>query len=192
MARPQEFDTGEALHKAMSVFWHKGYEGTSLVDLLNATGLSKSSLYNTFGGKHELFLAAFDSYRLERVREMDLILNQGLAREAIEAFFRMILADAEAPEFCRGCMSINQAVEMAPRDPEVRKRVQTDFQSIEDALANTVVRGRKDGSIKSTKNERDIAQLLVVAFPGLQVLVRAGSDRARLDHALRLLLSNLE
>ena len=63
MARPQEFNTAEALYKAMGVFWSKGYEGTSLADLLEATGLSKSSLYATFGDKRDLFLAAFDCYR---------------------------------------------------------------------------------------------------------------------------------
>uniref|UniRef100_UPI001CF1B65F TetR/AcrR family transcriptional regulator n=1 Tax=Hymenobacter terricola TaxID=2819236 RepID=UPI001CF1B65F len=66
MARPQEFDTAAALHKAMGVFWRKGYEATSLVNLLEATGLSKSSLYSSFGGKRALFLAAFDAYRQQR------------------------------------------------------------------------------------------------------------------------------
>jgi TetR/AcrR family transcriptional repressor of nem operon len=49
MARPQEFETTDVLQKAMSVFWHYGYKGTPLEDLLIATGLSKSSFYNTFG-----------------------------------------------------------------------------------------------------------------------------------------------
>ena len=61
MARPQEFDTTEALHQTMDVFCCKGFEATSLADLLKATGLSKSSLYATFGGKRELFVAAFDA-----------------------------------------------------------------------------------------------------------------------------------
>jgi TetR/AcrR family transcriptional repressor of nem operon len=72
------------------VFWKKGYEATSLADLLAATGLSKSSLYATFGGKRELFLAAFDSYRGEREREMSEILEGGPARQTIEAFFRIL------------------------------------------------------------------------------------------------------
>ena len=61
MARLQEFNTEEALRKAMNMFWQKGYEATSLADLLEAMGLSKSSLYAAFGGNRELFIAAFDA-----------------------------------------------------------------------------------------------------------------------------------
>ncbi|WP_321890091.1 MULTISPECIES: TetR/AcrR family transcriptional regulator [Paraburkholderia] len=192
MARPREFDAAEVLHKAMGVFWQKGYESTSVVDLVDATGLGKSSLYGAFGGKHELFLAAFDAYRNDRVRDMRNILEHGPARHSIETFFRMIVTDAHSPQFSNGCMSINQAVEMAPRDPEVRQRVQDDFQHIEDALRRAIERGKRDGSVKSSKPARDIAQLLVVAFPGLQVMVRAGYDNKRLNDALRLLFSNLD
>ncbi len=192
MARPQEFNTADALDKAMKVFWNKGYEATSLVDLLSATGLSKSSLYGTFGDKRELFLAAYDAYRAERAREMDMILNKGPARSAIEAFFRKIVADAAAVELSSGCMSTNQAVEMAPHDPLVRNRVETDFQLIEDAFARTIERGQKDGSVRSPTSARTLARLLVVAFPGLQVMVRAGAAKPRLNDALDLLLSNLD
>ncbi|KQW64949.1 TetR/AcrR family transcriptional regulator [Variovorax sp. Root411] len=192
MARPQEFNTAEALHKALGVFWRKGYEGTSMADLLLAMGLSKSSLYGTFGGKRELFIAAFDAYREDRARDMHRILAQGLARGAIETFFRMIIDDASSEEFSCGCMSINQAVEMAPRDPEIRARVVEDFQTIESDLARTIKRGHADGSVKSTKGSQELAQLLLLAFPGLQVMVRAGCDKTWLDNALSLLLSNLD
>ncbi|KLK91440.1 TetR family transcriptional regulator [Microvirga vignae] len=192
MARPQEFDTAEVLHKAIGVFWRKGYEATSLVDLLEATGLSRSSLYSSFGGKRELFLAAFDAYREARARAMRRVLHQAPARQAIEEFFRMIIADAQAPELSRGCMSINQAVELAPHDPEIRDRVEEDFQLIEDALTSAIERGQVDGSVRSARSSRELARLLVVAFPGLQVMMRAGGNRARLDDALRVIFSNLD
>jgi TetR/AcrR family transcriptional repressor of nem operon len=192
MARPQEFDKSEVLHNALAVLWHKGYEATSMADLLEATGLSKSSLYNTFGSKHELLVAAFDAYREERIHDMQCVLGQGTAYQAIETFFRMIIADAQAPEFRHGCMSINQAVEMAPHDPEIRFRVDQDFQRLEDALTYTIQRGQAEGSVKGDTDARQLAQLMVVVFPGLQVLVRARSNSARLEEALSLLLSHLK
>lgn len=192
MARPQEFDTAEALHQAMGVFWRKGYEATSLVDLLEATGLSKSSLYGTFGGKRELFLAAFDAYRKERALDMGQVLNQGPPRQAIETFFRMVIDVAQAAELSRGCMSINQAVELAPHDPDIQGRVEEDFQRIEDGLTRAIERGQAEGSVKSTRDARGLARLFVVAFPGLQVMMRAGGNKARLDDALRVILSNLD
>jgi TetR/AcrR family transcriptional repressor of nem operon len=192
MARPQQFDKDEVLHNAMRVFWRKGFVSTSLTDLLEATNLSKSSLYSSFGGKRELFLAAFDAYRENRRQEMYKILDKGPARQAIESMFQTILEGAKASEFSNGCMSINQAIEMAPHDDDVCAKVKEDFQSMEKALAKTIERGQADGSIRGHKSAYDLARLLVVAFPGLQVMVRARCDTNRLDEALQLLLSLLD
>lgn len=192
MARPQEFDTAEALYKAMDVFWRKGYEATSLADLLDATGLSKSSLYATFGGKREFFLAAFDAYRQGRAAEMHRILGHGPARQAIERFFRTLFADVATPGPLRGCMSINQAVEMAPQDASIRERVIGDLQYIQAALTQEVERGRADGSIAATRDPAELGRLLVLGFPGLQVMARAGFPPQELEHALALLLSHLD
>src|SRR5215212_6960735 len=134
MARPQEFDTTKVLHKAMRLFWRHGYKGTSLEDLLIETGLSKSSLYATFGSKEGLFLEAFDTYQAERKQEMQQVLEHEPARHAIETFFRTIIPDARSPEVPLGCMSTNQAVELAPHEPEIGERVKADFQLIEDEL----------------------------------------------------------
>lgn len=192
MARPQAFNTTEALHQAMDVFWHKGFEATSMADLLEATGLSKSSLYAAFGGKRELFMAAFDAYRNERLREMRRMLEHVPAREAIERFFCKIVFDAGDGAPSRGCMSINQAVEMAPHDPEIRGRVLEDFALIEKSLVQALERGQAEGSIQNVGNVQHLARLLVLAFPGLQIMVRAGSDRAQLDAAMNSLLSILD
>ncbi|WP_280570507.1 TetR/AcrR family transcriptional regulator [Chromohalobacter sp. 296-RDG] len=192
MARPQAFDTQEALHCAMHVFWRKGYEATSLSDLLQATGLSKSSLYATFGSKHDLMLKAFDKYRTDRQLDMSRMLDVTPARPGIEAFFRMIVEDVRSPEQGSGCMSINQAVELAPHDTEIRCRIESDFQAIEQALAHAIDRGQADGSVTAKCPPADLAKLMVVAFPGLQVLTRSGIERLRVDEGLALVLALLD
>jgi TetR/AcrR family transcriptional repressor of nem operon len=192
MSRPQEFETTEALHQAMRAFWRKGYEATSLTDLLAATGLSKSSLYATFGGKRELFLAAFDAYRQARAEEAHQILQQQPARRAIAAFFHSLFADVNATDPMLGCMSINQAVELAPHDAAVRERVVEDLQLMEEVLTQALERGQHDGSVTSRRPARELAKLLVLAFPGLQVMARSGYRRQELDSALNLLLTYLD
>ncbi|WP_280564497.1 TetR/AcrR family transcriptional regulator [Chromohalobacter sp. 48-RD10] len=192
MARPQAFDTQEALHCAMHVFWRKGYEATSLSDLLQATGLSKSSLYATFGSKHDLMLKAFDKYRTDRQLDMSRMLDVTPARPGIEAFFRMIVEDVRSPEQGSGCMSINQAVELAPHDTEIRRRIESDFQAIEQALAHAIGRGHADGSVTAQCPPADLAKLMVVVFPGLQVLTRSGIERSRVDEGLALILALLD
>ncbi|GAB3244789.1 TetR/AcrR family transcriptional regulator [Hymenobacter seoulensis] len=192
MSRPQEFDTTEALHHAMRVFWRQGYEATSLTDLLAATGLSKSSLYATFGSKRDLFIAAFDAYRQARVRDARQVLQQQPARRAIDIFFHSLFADVNTGEPALGCMSINQAVELAPHDAAVRERVVQDLQLMEEVLTQALERGQLDGSVTSPRPARELAKLLVLAFPGLQVMARAGASRRELDDAQQLLFTFLD
>ena len=65
MARTKDFDENEALNKAIAIFWHKGYNGTSMQDLVEGLGISRSSLYDTYGDKHTLFIKALESYQNE-------------------------------------------------------------------------------------------------------------------------------
>ena len=153
----------------MKLFWQKGFVATSLSDLLAATGLSKSSLYATFGSKHELMLSAFDNYRAEREAEMRRVTGDGNARAGILAFFEKIVEDARAEGF-EGCMSINEAVELAPPASEVRERVRQDFATIETILATAMARGATDGSVATRPLPTELESLLTILLPVLLVL----------------------
>lgn len=194
MARPQEFVTSEALRSAMHIFWSKGYEATSLADILAATGLSKSSLYATFGDKRELFLASFKAYQQQRLHHLGRILNDGQpARLSIETFFRLVLErDTGDASHGSGCMTANEAVELAPRDPDVQKLVAQDFQAIEDAFAQAITRGKADGSITSQQEPRILAHFLVVSLQGFEVMARAKTNRARLDESVTIMMAALD
>lgn len=193
MARPQEFDTGQALRSAMRVFWSKGYEAASLVDILTATGLSKSSLYATFGDKRSLFLAAFEVSRKERMTHLQRILDDACpARESIERFFREVVTHVAEPSERCGSMTINQAVELAPHDVDVQKLVAEDFRAVEDALVRAIERGRADGSIASREGSRQLGRFLVVGLGGLEVMARANSERVRLDDAVSVMMAALD
>jgi TetR/AcrR family transcriptional regulator, transcriptional repressor for nem operon len=193
MSRPQEFETGEVLQNAMYVFWSKGYEAASLADILAATGLSKSSLYATFGDKRELFLAAFNAYRKGRMQYMQQTLNNGLlVRQSIEAFFRQGVAHAQDEGRACGCMTANEAVELAPHDADIRRLVNEDFQAIEDVLAEAITRGQADGSISNRREPRVLARFLVVGLQGLQVMARAKTDPARLEDTVTIMMAALD
>ncbi|MFN8466869.1 MAG: TetR family transcriptional regulator [Caldilineaceae bacterium] len=193
MARPQEFDTAQALSAAMHVFWRKGYEATSLADIMAATGLSKSSLYAAFGDKRSLFLAALSAYQSERMAHMAQALDDGRpARQSIESFFRDAVAHIADPDHSPGCMTANEAVELAPHDGEVQRLVAEDFQALDDAFTRAVARGQADGSIASTEDPRKLGRFLVVGFQGLQVMARAQSDRPRLDDTVAIMMAALD
>ena len=193
MARPQEFDTAQALSEAMHVFWRKGYEATSLADILAATGLSKSSLYAAFGDKRSLFLAALSAYQAERMAYTEQALDDGQpARQSIESFFRDLVAHIADPAHSAGCMTANEAVELAPHDVDVQRLVAEDFQALDDAFTRTIARGQADGSIASAEDPRKLARFLVVGFQGLQVMARAQSDRPRLDDTVAVMMAALD
>ena len=192
MARPQEFDKEQALRAVMHLFWSKGYEATSLADILAATGLSKSSLYASFGDKRALFLAAFDAYQRERMLHLHEILNDGQpARLSIERFLREVVRHvAQADHECAS-MTAAEAVELAPHDVDVRERVARDFQAVEDAFTDAIARGQADGSITRGGEPRKLARFLVVGLGGLEVMARANSERVRLDDSVAVMLDAL-
>lgn len=193
MARRQEFDTSQALRSAMYVFWSKGYEAASLADILTATGLSKSSLYATFGDKRSLFLAAFEAFRKERLGRLQQILNDGRpARRSVERFLREVVAHAADPDNRCGSMTANEAVELAPHDVDVQKLVAEDFQAIEDAFTRAIECGRADGSIASREEPRKLARFLVVGLGGLEVMARAKAERGRMDDAVTVMMAALD
>ncbi|MDS9469640.1 MULTISPECIES: TetR/AcrR family transcriptional regulator [Paracoccus] len=192
MARPREFNEDEALLQATRLFWSKGYEGTSMSDLLRVTGLSKSSLYDTFGSKRALFLAAFEAYRLERMRVMRGYLQSGTtAYDAIAAFFAMVLEHARAADRPFGCMSCNEAAEMAPHDEEVQNLIERDFDGMETAFAEAIERGHGDGSIPLENDARQFARFLNATHHGIQILARTKGNVERMDDAVTVTLRAL-
>lgn len=193
MARPQEFETSEVLRNAMYLFWSKGYEAASLSDILAATGLSKSSLYASFGDKRALFLAAFDAYRKERLFHLHRILNEDQpARRSIERFFRQVLTHAQGETRACGCMTANEAVELAPHDADIQRLVAEDFQAIEEAFTQAITRGQADGSIAARQEPRILAHFLLVGLQGLEVMLRAKCEPARLDNTVSVMVAVLD
>ncbi|MBE4601115.1 TetR/AcrR family transcriptional regulator [Vibrio navarrensis] len=193
MARTKQFDEKDALLTAMKVFWSKGFEATSMADLLVATGLSKSSLYSTFGNKRSLFLAAFEMYRKERmVMLRGYLSSEATAFGSIKSFFEMVLMHAQQEERPFGCMSCNEAVEFGPHDTEILDLIKRDFQGIEDELAFAISQGIEDGSIPRDKEPKKLARFLTVTHQGIQIMARSNTEPERLHDALEVMLSALK
>lgn len=124
MARTREFDPDEALTKAMSVFWRKGYFDTSVDDLVDATGVSRYGLYGEFKNKEGLFLAALDHYQTAVLGSIFKVVEQpDAALPEIRAFFASILKVASQPAARLGCLMCNTASEVAPLDPGIADKV---------------------------------------------------------------------
>ena len=138
LGRPRGFDPDAALRAALDVFWHQGYEGTSLDDLNAAMGLSRSSFYACFGSKHRLLMAAVRLYADERFALLtDRAASHRDPREAVHAMLAVI-ADADGDS--RGCLFVNAVSELAPGDEELVAFAQAHIQRVGDLMTETISR----------------------------------------------------
>ena len=184
MARTKEFEPERALERATDLFWERGYEATSLRDLLEAMGIGQGSFYGTFGDKRALFLAALDRYQEAAEASAVATLEDGSPKEAIRAFFGgmvEVLAGQEEPR--RGCFLANSAVELAPHDAEVGVRISRYVRLLEDAFERTVRRGQAMGEIDARRDSRALARSLVSSSLGVRVLAKTSADRSTLEDA---------
>lgn len=193
MARQKEFDRTRALDRAMQLFWCRGYEATSIQDLVEHMGINRGSLYDTFGDKAALFGAALERYEELMGAQIRATLSQpGSAKAALRAVFDQVVAEAVDDPRRRGCMMVNAAVELAGREPALAARAATSVTQTEAALAETVIRGQRAGEISARHDPAALAQFLMNTLQGLRVMAKARPDRAALQAVVDVALSILD
>ncbi|MFC9257650.1 TetR/AcrR family transcriptional regulator [Amycolatopsis thailandensis] len=191
MARPKEFDERAAIGRAMDAFWVRGYEGTSTQALCEATGLGRSSIYNTFTSKHELFVRALDHYA-ERgiVARTALLEESGTGIERFGALFSYTI-DEEVAHPGRGCLVVNTVAEFGDRDPEIRARIDADTKRHLTLLAACAREGQLDGTIDSAREPGDIAEFAHSTVAGLRLMSRRGAGRTAMDAVAGIALNGI-
>jgi len=191
MARTKEFDPDAALQAALELFWERGYEATSMADLVEHLGVARASLYATYGNKHDLYLAALDRYReaCDPVL-LDELSQPGPALPAVRAVIERFAREAASEERrLRGCFLTNTAVELAPHDPRSARIVEHGWQQMESNLTSALTRARAQGELDADRDPRAIARFLLVLMQGIRVIGKAGPDSGRLRDATTQALS---
>lgn len=192
MARTKEFEPETALTRAMDLFWRRGYEATSVQDLLLEMGIGRGSMYGTFGDKRALFLAALDRFEETRVSRADEILDgSASATEGIRKLFETTIEGLVSYEPRRGCLLANTAVELAPHDAEVAARISRYVARTEEAFERTLVRAQSTGEIPADKDPEVLARFLVTTLHGVRVLAKTGVERDVLEDSVRMALEVL-
>ncbi|TVL93901.1 TetR/AcrR family transcriptional regulator [Streptomyces sp. SAJ15] len=200
MARPRTFDEQRAVDAAMGAFWAAGYEATSTQELCEATGLGRSSIYNTFKSKHDLFRRAFARYVELRAEQQAELLGSDLsAREKIRTMMTDIVAevygesdvDWVAASTGRGCFFVNTAIELSGRDPEIAELLKRDYQARFEAFRAVIESGQRAGDLDRGGDPGRLAHFLIATISGLRVSAQAGCDRAGLEGAVETALAAL-
>jgi TetR/AcrR family transcriptional repressor of nem operon len=190
MARTKAFDREQALDRAMHAFWKRGYEATSLPDLLDAMGIGRQSMYDTFGDKRALFILALERY-CDRANESHACLAAAASvKRAIRELFEAIVNERVADKR-RGCLGIMSALDVAPHDPEVAKLLAKRQRIVEEHFYQALDRARASGEIPASKDARGLARFLVGALVGLRVAATTDPTSTGLSdivhHTLRAL-----
>ena len=185
MARYRDFDADQALDAAVDLFWRRGYEATSMSDLVEHLGVCRASLYATFGSKHDLYLRALDRYVESRDPDIvEELAQPGPVLPAVRAIVERYAADARQTEQPRGCLIVNAAAELLPDDASTARRVESSWHTLEVAYTSALTRARAQGELPPRKDPRALARFLLVFTQGLRVLGRSTDDPDRLDAAV--------
>ncbi|WP_343707989.1 TetR/AcrR family transcriptional regulator [Flavobacterium sp.] len=191
MARTKEFNEDQALDKAIEIFWHKGYNGTSAQDLVNHLGLSRSSLYDTFGDKQKLFVKSLKRYQKQNLDSLtELFENTENIKTALTEIFKQAVIESLQDRITKGCFMVNSAVELAMHDPEIAKIVHDNQKVVEDIFCNAVKKGQESGQISDRQDARSLARFIFNNYSGIRVLARAGEkDKQVYDDILKAIFS---
>jgi TetR/AcrR family transcriptional repressor of nem operon len=193
MARPREFDIDITLDRAMEVFWEKGYEATSLDDLCEVTGLSRSSLYAAFGSKRRLLLQSVDRYVDRRNPQIAAILAQPLPiRDAFAALAGQFIDQIESGPGRRGCFLGNCAAELPRSDRAAQARIRRGLESTQATFRDALARAEADGELSAGADIDALAGFLTAGFQGLRLVGKVNPNRAVLENIATTMLRCLD
>tara|TARA_Y100000813_G_C24035502_1_gene291928 strand:+ start:153 stop:737 length:585 start_codon:yes stop_codon:yes gene_type:complete len=175
MARTREFDPDQALDKAMHLFWERGFQHTSMEDLVKHTGVSRYGLYGTFGNKDAIYRQALIRYIQSLKDDMRKELRKPSAgRAELEAYFHQITGYLCSDEGRKGCMVYNTAVELAPHHPDIAeylRGLQNDMRLI---VAQVLRNGQQAGEVRTDIDADELAMMLFAMEQGMAALHRGG------------------
>ncbi len=169
----KSFDIDDAVERATEVFWAKGYEATSLSDLLAAMGINKGSFYNAFGSKHDLFVRGLLKYGQEQhatvIAELSALNEPVLA---IRKLFDFLIDQSAVDRDKKGCLLVNTALDLPNQETGIAKIVKSSMDDLETFFRDQLNDGIKTGDVPKSVDPDKTAKALVSLVVGLRVLAR--------------------
>jgi TetR/AcrR family transcriptional repressor of nem operon len=190
MPKPKVFNVEDALDKAIELFWHKGYNGTSAQDLVAHLGISRSSIYDTFVDKRTLFVLALERYQKQSLLKLiDLFDAADSIKDAFKKIFEQAVSESlEDERFTKGCFVVNTSIELALHDKEIAKIVNKSRQLTEELFLSAIRRGQNQGEISKLNDARELARFLYNNYLGIRVLARSAiTDRQVFDDVVKVI-----
>lgn len=191
MARTTEFEPDVALKSAMDVFWDKGYFDTSMDDLINEMGVARYGVYNTWGNKRDLYLAALKKYFSNRVAILNSVLGKPDASlPEIKAFFAMLMSQQSGKN--SGCFACNAAIELAAHDEEVSQLVRKMFSKLANVFRKVLKNAKDKGELKTDLSINELAEYLANIIRTAAVMDRSGYSAKQIESHIKIALKVLD
>ncbi len=193
MPKTKQFDETDVLVKAREIFSVKGYNGTSMDDLVHATGLSRSSIYDTFGDKHGLFLKSLSHYCTTQGNELqNQCAKTDSPKKKIRAIFDYTLKGILADKERKGCLMVNMSMELNAVDKEVAAISLANMEDMEQTFSALVKEGQAKGEIPKKFSPKALGRLLYSNLMGLRVSGMNRPEPEALKEIVKLALSILD
>jgi len=193
MPKVKLFDEKLILEKAMELFWKKGFHATSIRDLVNYLGISRSSIYDTYGGKNELFHKAFQLYRTTNITGFSNFLNQQKnVKEGLRNLFEMAIEQSISDMDKKGCFVVNTTTELVPGDIEIQKILKENENTFVNIFYEFLLKGEQSGEIPKGKNLKSIANLYYTLYNGIKVVSKVQPNSKELLSSVDTILTLLD
>jgi AcrR family transcriptional regulator len=189
--RPRGFDEDQAIDAAMRVFWEKSFEGTTMTDLTDATGLTRSSIHAAFGSKEGLFVRSVERYRSVQMRHISKALAEPTLPQAIEALLRGMVNAISIPGNPKGCLSIHGALACGTEHELVTQVMAKWRRSIENRIKERIQQAQREGELGRDVNAADYARYIGTIMIGIGIQAVNGAGRAELNRTVDMTLQFL-
>jgi TetR/AcrR family transcriptional repressor of nem operon len=191
MAGVRQFDLDEVLGRAMSTFWERGYEATSIHDLVKATGINRGSIYATFGDKKGLFLACLEHYARNVAAPLIAELSDPDPRQALQRMFDAIVRRTSDLSFPRGCLYTNTSLECPGSGDDITRKIAERVAELETAIYEALRRAQLQGSLDPARDPKALARMFIGVVQGMNVLNKTVGDPNVLKDMARVAMSLL-
>lgn len=193
MPRTKQFCEEETLKKAVELFWQKGFHATSMQDLVCHLGINRASLYDTYGGKEELFDKAFAHYRRSASEWLEeLFKSESSVKLGFKKLFTIAIKEATTDQCRKGCFVVNTSTEFIPGNAKIEEVLLEHKDYIEKLFSSYVQQGIDNGEIATTKNAQELGLMLYTLYNGIRVVSKVDTDPKKLQKVANAGLSVLD
>ncbi len=182
--RPRQFDEQQALVAAMNYFWENGYDASSLSDLLTVMGIGKSSFYQAFGSKEQLFREALELYAHTSNGFIQDLREQMSEKQVLLALAQSAVDDMKATGKTKGCLVMNSGAECYRQHPQMAELIQYEYKAFHKIFTELVRAGQAAGDISNATEAAILASIYMSLVNGLVVMIKAGADDEQIESVM--------